>query len=50
MSGENLVHLLQVGRAVDHHLLLLLDFNRHAGHDASHKPSPVKTLQTRIEV
>lgn len=45
MSGKNVVHLLQVGGAVHHHLLVLLDLNGNAGQNALNESGPVKSLE-----
>lgn len=45
VSGENIIHLLEIRRAVHHHLLVQLDVDGHTRQHAVDKPRPVKTLQ-----
>lgn len=47
VSGENVIHLLKVGRAVHHHLLLHRDLNGHTGQHALNEPCPVETLENK---
>lgn len=47
VSGENIVHLLKIGRAIHDHLLVQLDINGHTRQHTLNKSCPVETLQDK---